>query len=455
MRRFATVRVRITLVAVVVVAFALTGGAVWLVTAQRSALNDSIDTNARLRARDIAATVSEGDIPDVLAVPRGDENLVQVIDANGAVVSSSENIRGAPRFSTLQPDTNGTAEQDAPLPVGDGPFRVIARRVTAPNGTYLVYVAASLEGVEESTNSLTRLLWFGLPMMVLLVGAMTWILTGRALRPVELIRAEVEEIGAQDLHRRVPEPPTADEIGRLAQTMNAMLARLEQATDRQRRFVADASHELRSPLTGIRAQLEVDLAHPERADWQSTERDVLADAIQLQRLVDDLLALAAVDAGGRTRDPVPVDLDEVVLAEARRLRSVTPLVIDTSHVSGAQVLGLADQLVRAVRNLLDNAIRHAASSVAVSLVEDGDTVTLIVADDGLGIPPDQHEHVFERFARADGARSSDDGGTGLGLAIARDVVLAHGGSITIEDDESTGETHHRGATFLVTFPACT
>jgi signal transduction histidine kinase len=454
-RRFATVRVRITLVAVVVVAVALAGGALWLVAAQRHALNDNIDTTARLRARDIAATVSEGDFPDVLAVPRGDENLVQVVDANGVVVASSENLRGAPRFSNLVPGESGTAGKDMSLTVGDGPFRVISRRVSAPSGTYTVYVAASLEGVEESTNSLTGLLWFGLPMLVLLVGAMTWILTGRALRPVELIRTEVEEIGAQDLHRRVPEPPTADEIGRLAQTMNDMLARIEESTDRQRRFVEDASHELRSPLTGIRAQLEVDLAHPGRADWEVTEREVLADTVRLQRLVDDLLLLAAVDARSGARDPAPVDLDEVVLAEARRCRSVSSVTIDTTCVSGAQVLGLADQLVRAVRNLLDNALRHARSRVSVSLSEDDNTVTLVVADDGPGIPAEQRDYVFERFARVDGARTSDDGGTGLGLAITRDVIVAHGGSIAIADRSPAGSSAEGGATLIVTFPVCT
>jgi signal transduction histidine kinase len=284
---------------------------------------------------------------------------------------------------------------------------------------------------------------------------MTWILTGRALRPVELIRTEVEEIGAQDLHRRVPEPPTADEIGRLARTMNAMLARIEEATDRQRRFVEDASHELRSPLTGIRAQLEVDLAHPDRADWELTEREVLTDTVRLQRLVDDLLLLAAVDARGGPREPTPVDLDEVVLAEARRLRSVSSVTIDTARVSGAQVLGLADQLVRAVRNLLDNALRHANSRVSVSLAEDGDTVTLVVADDGPGIPLEQRDHVFERFARVDGARTSDDGGTGLGLAITRDVVVAHGGTVTIADGSPAERSPDGGAILIVTLPTCT
>ncbi len=256
----------------------------------------------------------------------------------------------------------------------------------------------------------------------------------------------MEAIGAEDLHRRVPEPTTADEIGRLARTMNAMLARLEDSTDRQQRFVADASHELRSPLTGIRAQLEVDLAHPERADWEATERDVLDDAIRLQRLVDDLLALATADASALDESHrAPVDLDEIVLTEARRLRSRTTHHVDTAGVSGAQVEANADQLVRAVRNLLDNAARHARSTVTVTLPRD----RVRRRDDRRRRRPGHPgrasaSSVFERFTRLDDARTRDRGGTGLGLAITREVVTAHGGTISI--------TNTPGACFTVVLP---
>ena len=445
MRRFATVRVRITVAAVLVVGVALAVGGIWLVRAQRQSLTDNVGTTATLRSRDIALTVADGDFPDVLAVPRGDENLVQVVDATGRVVASSANIRGAPRLSTLQPGKSGAATRDGDLSEGDGPFRIVARRVSTSSGDYTVYVAGTLEGIDESTASLVRLLLIGLPGLLVLVGVTTWVLTGRALRPVEAIRREVEAIGAEDLHRRVPEPSTVDEVGRLARTMNAMLGRLEASTERQHRFVADASHELRSPLTGIRAQLEVDLAHPELADWRTTEREVLDDTVRLQRLVDDLLTLAAADArvvDGAHREPV--DLDEIVLTEARRLRSRTAHRVDTSAVSGAQVMGNADQLVRAVHNLLDNAVRHAHSAVTVTLGESASVAVLTVADDGPGVPLDQRDRIFERFARGDGARSSDNGGTGLGLAITHEVVLGHGGSIVVDNGP--------GARFVVSLP---
>ncbi len=344
----------------------------WLVGAQRDALTDNVETAARLRSRDIATTIADGNFPATLAVPRGDENLVQVVDPSGRVVAESANIEGEPRFSELQPDEDGYAARSvSTLPTGEGSFRVVARRVTTPSGNFIVYVAGSLEAVDRSVSSLIRLLVTSLPILLALVGITTWVVTGRALQPVESIRQEVEAIGAEDLNRRVPEPETVDEIGRLARTMNAMLARLEDSTDRQRRFVADASHELRGPLTGIRAQLEVDLAHPDLADWETTERDVLDDAIRLQRLVADLLTLATADASALDASHrAPVDLDEIVLTEARRLRSRTTHGIDTAGVSGAQVEANADQLVRAVRNLLDNAARHARSAVTVTLPRD-------------------------------------------------------------------------------------
>jgi signal transduction histidine kinase len=278
------------------------------------------------------------------------------------------------------------------------------------------------------------------------VGITTWVVSGKALEPVEAIRLEVEGISANELHRRVPEPRTEDEIGRLARTMNAMLDRLDGAADRQRRFVADASHEFRSPLTAIRSRLEVDLAHPHDADWQATEREVLDDTIRLQHLVHDLLALAASDAMARDSSAhEPVDLDEIVLSESRRLRSRTAHRVDTAEVSGAQLLGDAEALRRAVRNLLENAARHARSAVAVTLEESESSVTLTIADDGPGIPPDQRGRIFERFTRLDDGRSRDAGGTGLGLAITHDIVVLHGGTIRVDNAP--------GARFIVSFPA--
>jgi signal transduction histidine kinase len=437
--------VRITAAAVLAIGLTLALGGIWLVRAHRAELTADVETAARLRSRDIAADVGAGNLPPVIAVPRGDENLVQVVDDQGRVVAASANLHRHSRLSTLAPGEDGYASATVHhLERGEGPFRLVARRATGPGGNYIVYAAGNLEPVTHSSYTLTRLLEFALPTLLLLVGVLTWFLTGRALRPVEAIRREVEVVGAEDLHRRVPEPPSGDEIARLARTMNAMLARLEDANDRQLRFVADASHELRSPLTGMRTQLEVDLEHPEQADWEATGRDVLADTVRLQRLVDDLLVLAVADESALdTTHRASVDLDEIVLSEARRLQSRRDVRVDTSAVSGAQVEGNADQLHRVVHNLLDNAARYAESTVKVGLHESSTAVTLTVVDDGPGIPAVERERVFERFARLDDAHA-DTCGNGLGLAIVREVVSAHGGSVAVENTP--------GAAFTVTLP---
>ncbi len=445
MHRLATVRVRITVAALVVVGTALLLGGVLLVRAQRASLTHNVENAVSLRARDIVTGLSNGEIPRLLAVPRGEDNLVQVVDDRGRVVASSKNLAGDPRISRVKADPHGYTLGALNLDEGDGPWRLEARHLTNHGRDYTVYVAGTLDRVHDSIESLQRLLLISFPVLLVLLGATTWVVTGRALRPVEAIRREVERIGAEDLHRRVPEPTAADEIGRLAQTMNAMLARLEDSQDRQRRFVEDASHELRSPLTGMRAELELELEGSPSDPRYETTRELLADTVRLQRLVEDLLTLAVADAS--TLDDAhrqAVDLDEIVLAESRRLRAHTTLEVDTSQVSGAQYEANADQFVRVVRNLLDNAASHADSRVTIALQETSTVIRLVVSDDGPGVRADDRERIFERFARVDDARSRDNGGTGLGLAIVREVVEAHGGTVTVDEAP--------GATFTVTLP---
>ena len=255
------------------------------------------------------------------------------------------------------------------------------------------------------------------------------------------------------MHRRVPVPAADDEVSRLASTMNRMLDRLEASAVRQRRFVADASHELQSPLAAARADLEVALTHPDRTDWRETAGELLDANRRMERLVRDLLFLARVDAGAARPPAVPVDLDDVVLSEAAGIRwdrsvdgSDGHTRVDTSHVSAAAVCGRRDDLVRAVRNLIDNAARYAASAVHIELTSDDGTATLIVADDGPGIADVDRERVFERFGRLDDSRGRHAGGTGLGLAIAKEIIEAHGGTIRVESVS-------RGARFVVTLPS--
>ena len=278
-----------------------------------------------------------------------------------------------------------------------------------------------------------------------LVGLVSWRIVGRALRPVDDLSREVADIGARDLARRVPESAGADEIAHLARTMNAMLDRLQSSTERQRRFVADASHELQSPLASSRADLDVALAHPGATDWAATATALVADNERMTRLVQDLLFLARADDGSAQVARGPVDLDDVVLAEVARLRSRTSLTLDASRVSPVEVRASSDQLARVVNNLLENAVRYGRERITVELAAGGDDARLVIADDGPGVPPEDRERIFERFARLDSSRSRDTGGAGLGLAIAREIVEAHGGTLTLEPSEI-------GACFVVRLP---
>ena len=445
--RFLGIRGRTALGAVAVVGAALAIGAILLVQAQRRALTRDIETAAVLRANDLVAALVEGTLPLDLLVQQPDEALVQIVDESGRVVASTTNITGQSVIAAIAAPVQGhAATTTRAVPVGDSAFRVVAVRAKVADVSYTLYVAKSLEPVENSVQNLVVLLLLGVPPLLLLVGVVTWTVTGRTLRPVEAIRAEVETISAKDLHRRVPESAARDEVGLLARTMNTMLGRLEIATERQQRFVADASHELRSPLAAIRAQLEVDLAHPDTSDWRISHLEVLDEIGRMQRLVDELLVLARSDHNTLIADRRTVDLDDLVLEECRRVRAHSSVDIDATAVSGGQVEGDAELLARALRNLLDNAVRHARTAVHVSLHEDQGTVTLEIADDGPGIAAEHRTVIFERFARGDDARARTDGGTGLGLAITREIITAHHGHIWIEDATP-------GARFFVTIPA--
>ncbi|NNE12222.1 MAG: HAMP domain-containing protein, partial [Ilumatobacter sp.] len=287
-------------------------------------------------------------------------------------------------------------------------------------------------------------LWLGVPIAMLLTGVLAWLLAGRALRPVRAISERTEQIGAGTLHERVPVPKSGDEVAGLARVMNDMLDRIQREDRRRRQFVADASHELRSPISSIQTQAEV--AANEGGPASELAGGVLAESERLGALVDDLLSLARHDEalappGGE------VDLDDIVLAEADRPRRVP---IDTSRVSGGQVRGRSDELARVVTHLLDNAARHAESQVLVKLATDADGVTLEVHDDGPGIASEQRERIFERFVRLDEARERDGGGAGLGLAVVATVVRAAGGSVTVDESDELG-----GARFRFTLPPAT
>jgi len=315
-------------------------------------------------------------------------------------------------------------------------FRVLAQPLTTTSGPMTLVVAKNLDDVEESVSSLRSALLLWVPIVVVLLAGLLWWLTGRVLQPVEAIRSEVSAMGATELHRRVPVPPRDDEIARLARTMNEMLDRIELATARQQQFVADASHELRSPLTRLRTRIELALTHPE-GDTEATTRELLVDVVDLGRLLDDLLLSVRLESEPARRHE-PVDLDDLVLAEARRLRTEGGAVVDTSDVGAARVEGDPSELARMVRNLADNAARHAASMVRFAVREYDGVSAVTVTDDGPGIRREDHDRIFERFARLDESRSRDEGGTGLGLAIVHDIVERHDGTVTVDSAPGSG-----------------
>jgi signal transduction histidine kinase len=441
--RLGTVRVRTTAAAVIVAGAALVAAGVAMVVLLERSLTSDVRAAAFRRARSVAERLAvEGDSGSVAAGT--EEEFVQVLDDASDVVASSGYLAGEPPVA--RPDPGESVRIDR-LSFEDDPFLVVALSASTPRGPRTVIVGRTMETVVESSRALVSLLVIGIPLLLMVLAAVMWRIVSRALAPVESIRAEVESISTKELHRRVPDPPGNDEVARLAATMNGMLARLELGQHRQRRFVSDASHELRSPVAAIRQHAEVALTHPDGTSTQDLAEIVLAEDVRLQQLVEDLLLLTRIDEGTLHSRTESVDLDDILFEEAARLRRSTGLLIDTRGVSAARVSGDKRQLARVVRNLADNAARHARRVVALSLWADDDEVVLTVEDDGDGIPAPYRERVFERFVRLDEARDRDRGGSGLGLAIVAEIAAGYGGTVAV-DDGSLG-----GARLEVRLPA--
>lgn len=439
-----SVRARTTFGAVLVVGVALVVASVALVVLLRRTLQDNVEASARLRAGVVVGFLEEGMSPQSLRIADEEDVVVQVVDEGGNAVASTPRLQDQPAVARIRA---GDSRIVAGLPGEDAdPFLFVAEAAHTPAGSYSVLVGRNLDTVEESASAVTNILLVGMPILLLVVGGTTWAVVGRALSPVEAIRREVSEISAPELHRRVPIPAGDDEIARLARTMNAMLARIDEAHGRQRRLVSDASHELRSPIAGIRHHAEVALSHPDATTVDDLAAEVLAEDLRLERLAEDLLLLAQADEHTLELTAHPLDLDDLVLEEARRLRQMTPLRIDATEVSAARVRGDRRKLQRVVGNLAENAARHATSAIRLAVSERDGKVVLEVDDDGPGISPEARGVVFERFTRLDDARDRRHGGAGLGLAIVAEVVAAHGGTVSV------GDAPLGGARFTVTLP---
>jgi signal transduction histidine kinase len=438
-----SLRARAVVGAMAVVGVALVVGAAAIVVLTRSSLTGNVREAAELRAEDVVTALRAGGAePADLAVEDEEDGFIQVVDAGGEVTASSPNIVGAAAVAELG-NERSTVLDDAPI--GPDRFVVVALTATTPDGEVTVLVGRALDGADEATTALLRSLAVIVPVVLLLVGLIAWRLVGRALGPVATMTASAREISATGEGRRLPEVDSSDELGELSATLNAMLDRLAASRDRLAAFVADAAHELRSPIAALRQHAEVAHAHPGTTEVAELAGTVRSESERLQSLVDDLLLLARTDEGDPGGVRHAVDLDDVVVTAIRRVEP--PPAIDTSALSGGQVSGDPVALGRLVTNLVDNARRHAASRVAVALAEADHEVVLTVDDDGPGIPEADRERVFERFVRLDEARSRDVGGSGLGLAIVATVAEVHGATVRIEDSPLGG------ARLRVTFPA--
>jgi signal transduction histidine kinase len=292
-----------------------------------------------------------------------------------------------------------------------------------------------MDDVVRGVNVIRTTLLVVFPLLVLVLAAVAWRVIGATLRPVETLRQGAEEITGTGQSARLPVPRGHDEIHRLAVTLNGMLDRLDRGRVRQREFVADAAHELRSPLANMRTQLEVARRIGHDTDWPALANDLLADTARLSTLVDDLLLLARTDSSPTLRRPEPVELRSLVARVVARYPTVAGPADEDEQTPECPVWtsGEPDALARVVANLLDNAVRHARSRVVVGIESEDPGVLITVTDDGPGIPAADRDRVFERFARLDDGRARDAGGAGLGLAIVRELVRRHRGTVRLGD----------------------
>ena len=446
-----TLRVRLLLIGVVGLCVGLLAGGLVLVAALGFVLQRSVDAEVTRTASDVAALVNADALPQ--PVPVAGSDLVQVVDQNGRVLGAS--LDADRLVPILHPDEMARARAGRPLFVDggrfglSGPIRVVAVPAGPQNDPKTVLVGRSMADVLKGIHLLRTVLLVVFPLLVLILALVFWRAIGATLAPVESLRRGAEEITGASRSGRLPVPAGADEIHSLAVTLNGMLDRLEAARARQREFVSDAAHELRSPLTNMRTQLEV-AQHLATGPDPELVDDLLTDTKRLARLVDDLLLLARTDESAEIARPVPVDLTALLHMAAARFSSVTaaanvPTVTVALPDDPLWTIGDPDALLRIVTNLVDNAVRHATSAVSLSAAASAGRVVVAVTDDGPGIPAADRERVFERFTRLDDARARDEGGAGLGLAIVRELVRRHGGFVRLLDATSSDASSADGS----------
>src|SRR5215218_3134058 len=447
MKRFWTMSLRthLMIIGLAGVGIALIMGGLAFFSALTYSVNRTLDNEALASAEEVAEMVNENRLPSPVPVPGA--QVVQVVDAQQRVIGGS--VTADRLTPLLRPNELATAlagEAVVVDRVGIGaaePLRVRAIPAGPADAPVSVIIGLPFGDVLATRTALRNALLITFPLLLATLAAIAWRVIGWTLRPVEQLRAGAEQISRTGRIRgsgrgeRLPVPPAADEIRALAVTLNEMLDRLADAQETQRSFVADAAHELRSPLASIQAQLEV---AQRLGEGGTLPADLMMDIKRLSGLVEDLLLLARADAD--TRPPArlsPVDAGDLV-SEVVKAYSDARVLVGVVVSQRVMIMVDDEELRRAVGNLIDNAVRHARARVEVAIFLDKDQAVISVSDDGPGIAPEDRERVFERFTRLDDARGRNSGGAGLGLAIVRELIIRAGGTITLTDVQAPWNT---------------
>lgn len=449
------IRVATTVIAAAIVMLVLAGaaGGAWLLL--RSTVHDTVDTVDRDRAVQVASQLAARGPQaslEIVAEPLSGVDLVRIVAPGGRILAGQV-MRGLEAVAPLPAPAAGEITRHQLVAPGGEDLRVTAVGVDVQGVTFAVEVGTVTDRYDSLLGTGAVLFLGFVPVAGLATAAFVYYAMGRVLRPVESIRSRVAEISASGHGERVPVPEAEDEIARLARTMNAMLARLDASRTAQVAFIGDASHELRSPLSTLSTLLELSSTSGTPVDVETVDELLLPEVQRMRTMVEDLLLLAKNDERGMPLRRDDVDLDDIVLSEATRARGLgTQLRVS---VEPARLVGDPDALQRVVRNLVDNARRHAREEVSLQLTVDRRTdgnapgsprATIVVDDDGEGVPDAQKGTVFDRFARLDADRARGTGGSGLGLAIVAEITRSHGGTVRAEDAPGGG------ARFVVELP---
>ncbi len=464
-----TVRARLTIwyVAALAAALIVVGGLIYVLLARSLyvRIDENLSAVARIAMTSLSNDLTEGqDVADAARSTAAElaSSQQMLLIYNGAGTLLAEQGRDDDLEFTL-PALDAIPDGEPILLTLEEPrdptdrHRLALRRATIdPGGVpYVIVIGSSLERTDEELESLREILWYVGPLALVIAGIGGWFLAKHSLAPVMAMADRARKIGVGNLSERLPAGNRRDELGRLAQTFNDLLGRIEESMVQQRQFMADASHELRTPVATARTAASVALQQASRGEDEYRQAlDIIEQQTsRLSRIVDDMFTLARADAGNYPVRMTPMYLDEIVeeVARAERvLARAKNVSVETAAEPSAAFVGDEDLIRRLLVNLVDNAVRHApeGSTVTMALVDRGTLYTIAIDDAGPGIPPHVQPHIFERFYRGDAARPRDQpyDGAGLGLALARWIAREHGGDVALADSSAAGTT------FVITLP---